>query len=62
MNTTISIHEVTKIEAKTRHHSTSYGDFTATTLTIFTGDSETGKKTEITLYSDKELAIEYPRP
>jgi hypothetical protein len=62
MNTTISIHEVTKIEANTRRHSTSYGEFTATTLTVFTGDSETAKKTEIVLFSDKELTIEYPRP
>lgn len=61
MNTTISIHEVTKIEAKTRHHSTSYGDFTATTLNIFTGDGKTNKKTEITLFSDNELTIEYPK-
>jgi hypothetical protein len=60
MITTISIHDVTKIEAMKRRHSLNHNNFTVTTLTVLTGDSETGTKTEITLYSDKELAIEYP--
>jgi hypothetical protein len=60
MITTISIHDVKKIEATKRHHSLSHSNFTVTTLTVLTGDSETGTKTEVTLYSDKELAIEYP--
>ena len=60
MNTSIAIHEVTKIEAKTRHNTTSYGDYVVTTITIVSGEGNKRMKTDVTLFSDKEVSIEYP--
>lgn len=62
MNTSIAIHEVTKIDVKTKQHTTSYGDFWATTITITCRDGDKRMKTDITLYSDSDVAIEYPKP